>query len=44
MTSILLIFKVFEGGGITLVQPVTELLVIGKIRYRGMEFGGGDVW
>ena len=28
--------------GITLVQPVK--LVIGKMRYRGMEFGGAHVW
>ena len=30
------------GGGITLVQPVK--LVIGKMHYRGMEFGGAHVW
>ena len=30
------------GGGITLVQPVK--LVIDKMCYRGMEFGGAHVW
>ena len=42
MMLIALIFMVWGGGAITLVQPVK--LVIGKMHYRGMEFGGAHVW